>query len=104
MSLIRRQMQTSKTGLLITIPLYLIVIVVLIFALIIPAIPAIKDGTVESEVFIGGLAIILVGVRLIQSSISLKNMIQKERETAQKDSNPNHEDDLRKQIKLENGY
>ncbi len=97
-------MQSTKTGLLFTIPIYLIAIVVLTFALIVPAIPAIKDGTADSDVFIGGLAILLIGARLVQSSISLKNMIQRERQTTPNDSNPNHEDELRQQIKLEKGY
>ncbi|MHA1617969.1 MAG: hypothetical protein ACTSVZ_01720 [Promethearchaeota archaeon] len=104
MSFMRRRMQSSKSGLIFTILLYSILLAAFTLTLIIPTIPDIKDGTVDSEVFIGGLVILLIGAQLFQSCINLKNMIQSEKQMAQKDSNPDHEDELRERIKLEEGY
>jgi len=100
----RRRLQSSKSGLIFTISLYLILLVAFTLTLIIPAIPDIRDGTVDSEVYIGGLAILLIGAQLFQSIVNLKNMIQSEKKMAQKDSNPDYDDELRERIKLEEGY
>ncbi|TFH28550.1 MAG: hypothetical protein E4G98_05265 [Promethearchaeota archaeon] len=107
MSIMRRRMESSKTGLLITIPLYLIWLGILIVFLIIPAI---RDRDFDTSVFIGGAVSIFIGIRLVQAIGNLKNIIQNERQTAQlarddqNDSNPNREDDLRQRIKVEKGY